>query len=270
MLVTELDSFVYKFHQLWSAGHSAHLDLDTHAGRAWVGLRVQLGSVPGPPHHLPNDFHSSYKEDSPSRQRRRARRAAARQVNAAEASKKETAEEASKKETAEEASKKETAVEASKNEVAVEADVNADKPSSKSVEEKEDNDQHEDSNVAAEKAKSKEMRIADELCNDEDYEIAPIETSICSVDIYPAKYGLDRLESFRAKIEDYFANRKDVIVRVIKCEVVNYGNNVRLVTEVKVKRGWIFFFADPESNYGDLEGVKTLRHSCQDLSKCGG
>ena len=76
-------------------------------------------------------------------QRRRARRAAARQVNAAEAS---------KKETAEETSNKETAVEASKNEVAVEADVNADKPSSKSVEEKEDNDHNEDSNVAAEKS----------------------------------------------------------------------------------------------------------------------
>ena len=30
MFVTELDSFVYKFHQLWNAGHSAHLDLDTH------------------------------------------------------------------------------------------------------------------------------------------------------------------------------------------------------------------------------------------------
>ena len=62
------------------------------------------------------------------------------------------------------------------------------------------------------------MRIDDEICNDEDYESAQIETSICSVDIYLAKYGLDRLERFWAKIEDYFDNRKDVITRVIKCE----------------------------------------------------
>jgi hypothetical protein len=114
------------------------------------------------------------------------------------------------------------------------------------------------------------MRITDKVCTDEVYEIAPIETSICSANIYPAKNGLDRLECFQARIEDYFANRKDVIERVIKCKVVNYGNNVRLVTKMKVTRGWIFFFCDPESNYGDLEGVKTLRHSCQDLSKCGG
>ena len=40
---TELDSFIFKFHQLWKAGVTAHLDLDTHAGEAWVGLRVHLG-----------------------------------------------------------------------------------------------------------------------------------------------------------------------------------------------------------------------------------
>ena len=51
MAVTEVDSFVRKFHQLWKAGLTAHLDLDTHAGGAWVGLRVQLGHVPGPLHH---------------------------------------------------------------------------------------------------------------------------------------------------------------------------------------------------------------------------
>ena len=50
MLMTELDTFITKFHQLWRAGHTAHLDLDTHAGEAWVGLRVQLGPAPGPEH----------------------------------------------------------------------------------------------------------------------------------------------------------------------------------------------------------------------------
>ena len=102
------------------------------------------------------------------------------------------------------------------------------------------------------------MRIPDELCPDDDYETAltnePL--SICSVECYPTKYKLDRLESFRAQIEEYFASRKDVIRRVMKCELVNYGNIVRLITEVKVKRGWIFFYGDPETNYPDLEGVK--------------
>ena len=82
------------------------------------------------------------------------------------------------------------------------------------------------------------------------------------------KYGLDRLEGLRKSIEEYFANRKDVIEKVIKCEVVNYGNNVNLVVEVKVPRGWIFFFCDPEENFPDLKGVRTLRHMCQDLGNC--
>ena len=87
--------------------------------------------------------------------------------------------------------------------------------------------------------------------------------SICSVDIYPLKYTLDGLEGFRASIEEYFTNRKDVIQKVIKCEVVNFGNNVNLVTEVKVPRGWILFFGDPEENYADFffEGSRPYHYS---------
>ena len=78
MSVTELDTFIQKFYQLWNSGQTAHLDVDTHAGKAWVGLRVQLGHVPGPLHHHPPFIQPRKKSESPSRQRRRARRAAAR------------------------------------------------------------------------------------------------------------------------------------------------------------------------------------------------
>ena len=76
-VTTELDTFVRKFHQLWNNGVTAHLDLDTHAGNAWVGLRVQLGQVPGPP-HKPVHQQVHRKGDSSARQRRCARRAAAK------------------------------------------------------------------------------------------------------------------------------------------------------------------------------------------------
>ena len=80
MFITELDTFVRKFHQLCNDGVTAHLDLDTHAGNAWVGLRVQLGQVPGPPHQQvqpsPQQVHRKF--ESLSRQRRHARRAAAK------------------------------------------------------------------------------------------------------------------------------------------------------------------------------------------------
>ena len=75
----ELESFISKFHQLWRAGESAKLDLETHAGHAWVGLRVQLGQAS--PHSV--NFPSQQKtrtRNSPARERRRARRLAERQA----------------------------------------------------------------------------------------------------------------------------------------------------------------------------------------------
>ena len=80
MFVTELDSFLKKFYQLWSAGQSAHLDVETHAGSAWVGLSVQLGHVPFLP---PQHFQPKKKSVSPSRLRRRARRSAERKADIA-------------------------------------------------------------------------------------------------------------------------------------------------------------------------------------------
>ena len=70
MFDRELNSFLFKFHQLRKSGVTAHLDVDTHAGEAWVGLRVMLG----PPQHQPAQRHRS-----PSYFRRQERRRAARQ-----------------------------------------------------------------------------------------------------------------------------------------------------------------------------------------------
>ena len=39
---SELNKFVLKFRNLWKAGHDAHLDIDSHAGQAWVGLKAWL------------------------------------------------------------------------------------------------------------------------------------------------------------------------------------------------------------------------------------
>ena len=166
MFVAELDSFVYKFHQLWSAGHSAHLDLDTHAGRAWVGLRVQLGHhAPLHPHHLPDKFPQySHKKDSPSRQRRRAKRAAAtQQANAAE-----EASEIDNEVTADVANK-ESAEEANVQDVHESGNIDDAKPVEET--EYEQNDTLVD---VADEAR-KPIWIPDEVCADGDYETAPIE-----------------------------------------------------------------------------------------------
>ena len=78
MFNEELGSFLQKFHQLRLAGQTAHLDVDTFAGKAWVGLRVML-SDDVPVHHQQNT-----RRRSPSYYRRQERRKAARSEAAVE------------------------------------------------------------------------------------------------------------------------------------------------------------------------------------------
>ena len=90
----ELNNFVVKFHQLWQAGFNAHLNVDSHAGHAWCGLRVDLGPAPGPQQH---EVRPGGRRHAPSYRRRLDARAAARAAKEAEeASAAETAEEAVK------------------------------------------------------------------------------------------------------------------------------------------------------------------------------
>ena len=69
----------FVFRCLWNSGFDAHLELDSHAGQAWVSLRVRLGHAPGPLQaQAPFPHPQKRTRNGPSRQRRRARRAAAR------------------------------------------------------------------------------------------------------------------------------------------------------------------------------------------------
>ena len=72
MHAAELDSFIFKFKHLWRAGCDAHLDINTHAGQAWVGLHAQR------PHHQNLYTNVNKARNGFSRQRRRERRAAQR------------------------------------------------------------------------------------------------------------------------------------------------------------------------------------------------
>ena len=51
----KLHSFINIFHQLWKAGETAHLDLNTHAGQAWIGPRTRLGHY-GRSHQYPPQY----------------------------------------------------------------------------------------------------------------------------------------------------------------------------------------------------------------------
>ena len=73
---TEIDSFILKFRQLWGAGLDAHLDLETHAGNAWVSSKLDLGQNRSNP--VGSEFQ---KRCSPSRAKRRERRSASFKCN---------------------------------------------------------------------------------------------------------------------------------------------------------------------------------------------
>ena len=76
MISAELNSFILKFKQLSQAGLDAHLAVDSKAGNVWVHLHVPLGQALRPAHEVqPSKIR---KRNSPSRQRRHARREAAR------------------------------------------------------------------------------------------------------------------------------------------------------------------------------------------------
>ena len=78
MFRSELETFLAKFHQLWKDGYSAHLDVDAHAGQAWVGLRVMLGPCHQQQQQYQHHPHQSKRRRCPSYYRRQERRRAAR------------------------------------------------------------------------------------------------------------------------------------------------------------------------------------------------
>ena len=76
----DLSIFVEQFRNLWSLGYDAHLDAHTHAGEAWVNIRVRLGQA----QINPTNYSSRNRSNNgPARQRRRSRRSAERAAKAA-------------------------------------------------------------------------------------------------------------------------------------------------------------------------------------------
>jgi hypothetical protein len=245
MVVSDLDSFYFKFKNLLHAEKDAILTVKSEAGRVHVSLSADLGHVLSahPPRH-------HYPRSGPSQQRRRARRAEARAESAGKAV--DTSEKDVKQAGVSSADENPSAVRAAEIETA-----------EKAVEESRGREATE--NVAL------DLEIVDELCNDEDYsektKAKEFQKTYCSVEIYPDD-TIFNMNNFRETVEDYFQNRTDAINEVIECKLRNYGQNVRLkVSVVNLKRGWEFF-NHPRGNYGDLKGVKRVMHVCKNIGYC--
>ena len=250
MYVTELDSFIKKFCQLWKAGLTAHLDLDAHAGKAWVGIRAQLGDTPLPVHqHVHHPFPPQPPRRGPAYQRRQARRRQAAQAAAA-------ADQATHVE-AEHAEKADNTEAGQVDKATAEIVV---KPLDEA------GNAFNNSDVAVEDVGRVNVKVTDEVCPDEEY-LSCLEKNKkkCSIQLVPMdQYNI---EVFRDNVEKYFEERRDIIERVVSCRVEKSGRSVRLETILK-RQLWINFFSEPVENYGDLPGVKRVVHDCKDLANC--
>ena len=116
---SEIQNFFSKFQQLMKAGQTAHLDLDTHAGQAWIGLKVMIR--PFQPQQ--NQHHSSRKSRNPAYYRRQERRKALRKAAKASTEPSDT--------NAEEAAKASTKPSDTKAEEAIVPDKKAEDPDKK-------------------------------------------------------------------------------------------------------------------------------------------
>ena len=89
--MNKIDSFLLKFSSLWKAGRDACIQIETHAGQACITLRFGLGEHSGHQQQKEQTIGQKVyckssptagKKLSPSKMRRRARRAAARSSTA--------------------------------------------------------------------------------------------------------------------------------------------------------------------------------------------
>ena len=71
MAMPEIDSFIWKFKKLLHSGMNAHLDIRTEAGKAVLTITAEVDVHP---------HHCVQSRNGPSRQRRREKRAAAREA----------------------------------------------------------------------------------------------------------------------------------------------------------------------------------------------
>merc|ERR1712082_270979 len=46
---SKLHPFIHIFNKLWKTGETAYIDLNTHAGKAWINIRTPLGNYTNSP-----------------------------------------------------------------------------------------------------------------------------------------------------------------------------------------------------------------------------
>ena len=232
MVVTELDSFVQKFHQLWNAGLNAHLNLDAHAGNAWVSLHLQLGHAPGPLHH-----HQPVPTFVPggARIRRREKRAAARK-NAEELNAKET--------------KKAETVEIETDEIVINEETT--EKATAHVQ---------DAIIDDKEYNNKVMKVQECVKKICEVQIFPEHNADINELRNTVKEYFEKKTDVIEKVLGCEVENFGRHLRLVT--LLKFRNDKTL------SNGWTGYFSDKETNFGDLKGIRRMLHDCKDLYNCG-
>ena len=83
--MTEVEELFATFLKFQRSGKNARLNVECHAGKVWAALHVDIYQPPSPTPQQQHQHHHPHRRATPSRLRRRARRAAARDHAAVEA-----------------------------------------------------------------------------------------------------------------------------------------------------------------------------------------
>ena len=83
--MTEVEELLAAFLKFQRSGTNARLSVECHAGKVWATLHVNINELHPPPPPRQEHQHYAHRRATPSRLRRRARRAAARDHAAVEA-----------------------------------------------------------------------------------------------------------------------------------------------------------------------------------------
>ena len=113
----------------------------------------------------------------------------------------------------------------------------------------------------SEKVTVKLSDVNDEICPDDVYQK---KRTVCTVNFYPEVPGN---KHFSDTLEKYF-NESEKVKKVLNCKLDFFGNYCTVKMLMKNGPCWRGYFNDPEKNFPDLLGLRTVRHECQDLSNC--
>ena len=88
--------------------------------------------------------------------------------------------------------------------------------------------------------------------------------TVCTVNFYPEDTTNRHFSDTLVK----YLNESEKVEKVLTCESERLGKYCKVKMLIRNGPCWRGYFNDPERNFPDLKGLRTVRHEGQDLEDC--